>query len=156
MNSTPPIHHHCAFQIHCVPAQQVKLVLEHRMKASPIFTMRPHGEGIWDVLIEPGSNTSQIVSLRPYDDGIWKTALDLDPGEYRYCFHAYDGRSLTYLLPADAPLDGLKAVMHVGYNAPATNTTSNQERTAHEPRSYRWNRSFGPWSDPLLCRTQRL
>lgn len=156
MNSKPLIHYCCAFQIHCVPAQQVKLVLEHRMKASPILTMRPHGEGIWDVLIEPGSNTSQIVLLRPNDGGIWRTAIDLEPGEYRYCFHAYDGRSLTDLLPTDAWLDGLKAVLHVGYNEPDTNTTSNPERTAHEPRSHRRNRRFNGWRDPLLRRRQRV
>ena len=156
MNSKPLIHYRCAFQIRCVPAQQVKLVLEHRRKASPTVTMRPHSDGIWAVLIESGSRESRMVSLRPHDDGMWRTALDLEPGEYRYRFYAYDGRVLRYLLPADAPLDGLMAVLHVGYNAPDTHATSNKERTAHEPHSHRRNRSRNGWRDPLLRRRQRV
>ena len=156
MNNKPLVSHCCAFQIHCVPAQQVKLVLEHRAKASSIFTMRPHSEGTWDVLIEPGSRTPQIVPLRPRGDGIWKTTLDLEPGEYRYCFHAYDGRLLTYLVPPDAPLDGLKAVLHVGYTPSTTNVTSHQEGTANDPPSHRRTRRHRGWRDPLLRRAQRL
>jgi hypothetical protein len=89
MNNEYLIGNGCAFEIRCVPAQQVKLVIERRQDKSRIYPLCPRGEGVWG------------------------TVLDLECGEYRYCYHAYDGRMLTYLLPTDAPLDGLKAVLRV-------------------------------------------
>lgn len=80
----------CIFQVCCASVQQVKLVIA-----------RPR-------------SVSRIVSLRPHRKGVWKTVLDLDPGEHHYCYHAYDGRSLTYVAPTDAPLNDFKAVLRVG------------------------------------------
>ena len=77
------------FGVRCDHAEQVKLVLERRPGLSQVFPLEPTGRG-W-----------------------WRTVLDLGPGEYHYCYHAYNGRTLTYLTPTNAVLDGLKAVLHV-------------------------------------------
>lgn len=55
----------------------------------------------------------QIFSLKRVGDGIWETELQLAPGEYRFCYHLYDGRALHYLTPSGMETDGLKAVLHV-------------------------------------------
>ncbi len=83
--------HECrhVFRVRCDLASQVKLVIEFRPGVSEIYSLRPCGKGMWEI------------------------TLNLPPGEYRYCYHAYDGRSLTYITPPAAPLDGLKAVLHV-------------------------------------------
>ena len=87
-NETP-----CVFQVCCKGAQQVKLIIERAF------------------------GVSQVIPMEFCGNGVWATSLHLEPGRYRYCFHAYNGRSLTYLTPGDAPLDGLKAVIQV--NGPA-------------------------------------
>lgn len=79
----------CTFRVCCDGAQQVKLVID----------------------FEPGA--SQIFSLKPLRKGVWETSLRLPPGEYRFCYHLYDGRVLTYLTPPDHEVDGLKAVLRV-------------------------------------------
>lgn len=73
----------------CDGAKQVKLVLDF-----------------------PGG-ASQIFPLAETAPGVWETQLRLTPGEYRFCYHAYDGRSLRCLTPSDFEADGLKAILHV-------------------------------------------
>lgn len=79
----------CVFRVRCHSAEQVKLVIDR------------------------GGGASQIFSLQRLDGDLWETALDLMPGTYRYCYHAYNGRTLTYITPPDAPIEGLKAILHV-------------------------------------------
>ena len=97
----------CVFRVRCEFAQQVKLVIEYR----------------------PG--LSQIFSLQPCGDGVWETALALTPGEYRFCYHAYNGRSLNYLIPPEHELDGLKAVLRVG-DTPQTEQATPATRWLHQ------------------------
>lgn len=79
----------CAFRVQAPQAMQVKLVIDL------------HG-------------VCQFFSLhRTNQPEFWESHLFLLAGEYRYCFHVYDGRSLSYLTPADQEMDGLKAVLRV-------------------------------------------
>lgn len=87
--SRVPARYSCVFQMRDASAHQVKLVIERPFR------------------------TPRIFSLRSRDGAVWETALWLLPGRYRYCYYAYDGRSLTQVVPADAPLDDLKAALHV-------------------------------------------
>jgi len=79
----------CTFRVQAPQAMQVKLVIDL------------HG-------------AYQFFSLHRTDQPeFWESRLYLSAGEYRYCFHVYDGRSLSYLTPADQEMDGLKAVLRV-------------------------------------------
>lgn len=78
------------FQVQCTTAQHVSLVIG-----------------------SVNHEEAHIVPLRPCGEGIWRTAVRLLPGTYRYCYHAYDGRALTYVAPPAAPRDGLKALLHI-------------------------------------------
>ena len=78
------------FQVQCTVAQHVSLVIGS-----------VHHE------------EAHIVPLRPCGEGMWRTTVHLAPGTYRYCYHAYDGRALMYVAPPAAPLDGLKALLHI-------------------------------------------
>ncbi|MFW6059768.1 MAG: hypothetical protein ACODAQ_06275 [Phycisphaeraceae bacterium] len=121
MNRRHPDERRCVFEVRCDHAQQVKLVLEYRR------------------------GVSQIFSLEPCGDGLWRTTLDLAPGDYRYCYHAYNGRTLTYITPPDAPMDGLKAKLHV---EPAPVATRRSEPTTHHhsvslrPHTLDWARRW--------------
>ena len=79
------------FQVQCTTAQHVSLVIGAVDQAE-----------------------ARIVPLRSCGEGMWRTALPLFPGTYRYCYHAYDGRALMYVAPPAAPLDELRALLHVG------------------------------------------
>ena len=78
------------FTVVCEGAQQVRLVIELRPGVSQIFPLTADG------------------------DGTWTTTLTLQPGTYRFCYHAYTGRTLTYITPPDHPIDGLKGVLRIG------------------------------------------
>lgn len=83
-----PARHSCVFKVCDASAHQVKLVIERSLRMPQIFF------------------------LRSRDGKVLETTLWLAPGQYRYCYYAYDGRSLTHV-PADAPLGDLKVVLHV-------------------------------------------
>lgn len=90
----------CVFRVRCRHAEQVKLVIDR------------------------GGGASQIFSLQPCGGDLWETILTLKPGTYRYCYHAYNGRTLTYLTPTDAPLEGLKAILHIEPSMALASATS--------------------------------
>ena len=89
-----PGHRHtgtvCTFRVCCAQAQQVKLVLQRDADGS-----------------------QQILPLRERAPGRWELSLELAPGLYRFCYHLFNGRSLTYLTPSGWAMDGLKAVLRV-------------------------------------------
>ena len=80
----------CTFRVCCEQAQQVKLVLQ-----------------------ADADGSQQILPLREQAPGLWELSLELSPGLYRFCYHLFNGRSLTYLTPPGSAMDGLKAVLHV-------------------------------------------
>lgn len=79
----------CTFQVASDTAQQVKLVIDF------------------------GNGASENFALEKVGKGLWETAVRLAPGVYRFCYHLYDGRMLTYLTPPGLQTDGLKAVLRV-------------------------------------------
>ncbi|MEX0653488.1 MAG: hypothetical protein WD534_01070 [Phycisphaeraceae bacterium] len=90
MKLVRPQGHKCTFRVNSDQARQASLVID-------IFPGMP-----------------QIFSLHRRGEGVWETELRLPPGEYRFCYHLYDGRSLQYITPNGMETDGLKAVLHVG------------------------------------------
>ena len=80
----------CTFRVCCEHAQQVKLVLQ-----------------------ADADGSQQILPLRERSPGQWELSLELSPGLYRFCYHLFNGRSLTYLTPPGWAMDGLKAVLYV-------------------------------------------
>ncbi|MFP4143597.1 MAG: hypothetical protein ACLFV3_00485 [Phycisphaeraceae bacterium] len=98
------------FRVRCNGAQQVKVVMEFEAGTSEIFP---------------------LTQVRP---GEWEATLMLPPGSYRFCYHLFDGRSLTYLTPAALELDGLKAVLNVEEDAsPDCRTIEDSVALAGEP-----------------------
>ena len=61
---------------------------------------------------------AQVFSMDPVEPGVWQTQMELAPGEYRFCYYLYDGRTIRYQPPdaraGDGRLDGTKAVLRVG------------------------------------------
>lgn len=62
---------------------------------------------------------AQVIGMREASPSVWEVDLDLPPGEFRFCYYLYDGRTIRYEPPAGLRLDGLKAVLHVADDAPA-------------------------------------
>lgn len=85
-----PLGEWCVFRVRGAEAQQVKLVIDYPPGACHIFSLHPTAT--------PGE---------------WETSLRLPEGDYRFCYHLYDGRSLTYLTPPHRKMEGIKAVLHV-------------------------------------------
>lgn len=100
---------HCTFRIHFDQAQQVKVVLDFRAGLSQIFAMR---------------------QIKP---GIWQVALSLPPGEYRFWYHVYDGRSLTCVTPECRETDGLKGVLKIDEAKSAPAAPASAALTRHRP-----------------------
>ena len=100
---------YCTFRIHFDHAQQVKVVLDLHAGLSQIFAMR---------------------QIKP---GIWQVGLSLPPGEYRFCYHVYDGRSLTCVTPEGRETDGLKGLLKV--HSPKSNAAApaSAALTRHRP-----------------------
>ncbi|MEX0886246.1 MAG: hypothetical protein WD009_07395, partial [Phycisphaeraceae bacterium] len=85
----------CTFRVCCHHAQQVKLVIQYDADGS-----------------------QQILPLRQRAPGVWELGLELRPGLYRFCYHLFNGRSLTYLTPPGWAMEGLKALLHVPEDEP--------------------------------------
>lgn len=65
---------------------------------------------------------AEVFGMEQVEPDVWQTAMDLPPGEYRFCYYLYDGRTVRYQppdSPHDGEVDGLKAVLRVGVNAEA-------------------------------------
>lgn len=56
---------------------------------------------------------ARVVGMRQESPGCWRTDLELPPGEFRYCYYLYDGRTIQYHAPEGVAMDGLKAVVRV-------------------------------------------
>ena len=86
------------FRIHCPDAVKVFLVGDFQRGLAEVFGMEQ---------VEPN---------------VWETAMDLPPGEYRFCYYLYDGRTVRYQPPepfTDGDADGVKAVLRVESSAGA-------------------------------------
>ncbi len=61
---------------------------------------------------------AQVFGMEAVEPGVWQTQMDLPPGEYRFCYYLYDGRTIRYQPPEPRldgdRLDGAKAVLRVG------------------------------------------
>ena len=59
---------------------------------------------------------AEVFGMDQVSPNVWQTDMDLPPGEYRFCYYLYDGRTVRYQ-PPDPPrngeVDGLKAVLRV-------------------------------------------
>src|SRR5690606_18834482 len=97
--------HHWTQELH------VELVRSHGEWCT--FRVCSDGAQLVKLVIDFHVGASQIYSLQQVRKGVWETVLNLPPGDYRYCYHLYDGRSLTYLTPPSCEMDGLKAVLRV-------------------------------------------
>lgn len=125
MNHSRTDERRCVFQVRCPGAQQVKLVLEYRRGVSQVFPLKPCGEDVW------------------------ATTLNLAPGSYRYCYHAYNGRTLTYLTPDNAVMDGLKALLQV--EEPVVPTQA-RHGASLRPAALSWRQDGSDEDDPLALR----
>ncbi|MFA9477656.1 hypothetical protein ACERK3_05040 [Phycisphaerales bacterium AB-hyl4] len=111
----------CTFRIDCNEARQASLVID-------IFPGMP-----------------QIFPLQNVAEGVWETELRLPPGDYRFCYHLYDGRALQYITPTGLAMDGLKAVLHVG---PYTETDNDDDPLAQPNDPLRRRRLTSPLPTP--------
>lgn len=60
---------------------------------------------------------AEVFGMDRVGPDLWQMAMDLPPGEYRFCYYLYDGRTIRYQAPDasdHAEVDGLKAVVRVG------------------------------------------
>lgn len=66
-------------------------------------------------------DSAEVYGMDAVEPGVWQTQMELPPGEYRFCYYLYDGRTIRYQPPepgeGGSRFDGAKAVLRVGAGA---------------------------------------